>query len=227
MKKLSLALLAMATALAITPAAMADSVNFWLNQPESTSGNAGTAPALLTNANSVEVTVDETSDTTAIVTFTGIGASGDISAPVLLNVAGEFSAATSYGDGLAPGNPCGGDGYTGDAHNCAPGGGDHFGTMDLETGGGSSSHTIVIDLTAEGTNTWADAADVLTPTTGYGAAYSHGFDAEDEGLSTSTAGYLAPTPEPSSLFLFGSGLLGLAFVAFRKAKASGPGLLNM
>jgi hypothetical protein len=35
------------------------------------------------------------------------------------------------------------------------------------------------------------------------------------------AGSLTETPEPSSLLLLGTGLLGLAFVAFRKAKSSG------
>jgi len=36
------------------------------------------------------------------------------------------------------------------------------------------------------------------------------------------AGSLTETPEPGNLLLLGTGLLGLAFVAFRKAKASGP-----
>jgi hypothetical protein len=49
---------------------------------------------------------------------------------------------------------------------------DHFGTMDAETGA-VEAPTVTFTLTAAGDNFWTDAADVLTPTTNFGAAYSH------------------------------------------------------
>ena len=46
----------------------------------------------------------------------------------------------------------------------------------------------------------------------------------DDADITREANDSSVTPEPASLLLLGTGLLGLAFLAFRKAKASGIGL---
>ncbi|HXW64806.1 MAG TPA: VPLPA-CTERM sorting domain-containing protein [Burkholderiaceae bacterium] len=221
------AMAAVAAAVTMAAQARADTISFYLTQPECTDGcTAGDAPALISNSVAVEVTVTLTQSnfTTAAtgtsdyatVTFTNYNAS-NIGVPVELNVNGEFMAAST--EPLAPNSPCGGNGYTGAANICSTGSEDHFGTMSLETGA-VGHQTFTIDLTAENGNSWANAASVLALTTGYASAYSQGFEAVVATGSNSTqdAGFYAVTPLPAALPLFAGGLGAMGLLRWRRKR---------
>jgi hypothetical protein len=189
--KFFLALLALAAALAIAPAALADSFNYTFTDGSITANGSLSA--------------------------TEIGNTG------VYNVtAGTINV--NFGSGVMTGvldpNPSSPNPYTPPCGYC--------GTIDdllYPTNNspqeGNSPGGLLLDVdgllfTVNGmygyTNIWGGDNN------GYGTNYSisGGWDAYGGGTFEVT-----PTPEPGSLLLLGTGLLGLAFVAFRKARSSG------
>jgi hypothetical protein len=211
--------------------AFGDTFSFYLTVDE----HGDTTPP----ADSVLVTVNLSTDTSAMVTFTG--ENGYYLDDVFFNVNGDFSVGTITGTSTPT-----------QAYFAAGKGSlDSYGQMSEEITpiGGHPSSKIIIPLTSVGGNTWANAFDVLTRTCpdngsvpscvgGFGVSspdggggynpfnYAQGFNADATiGTSSSTAGLdhedLAgfAVPEPASLLLFGSLVLGLATFVRRKSSA--------
>jgi hypothetical protein len=198
MKKFCLALLALATALAIAPAAMADTFIFTY------SSNDGTTGVFSVTALAAVQVSGEWVATGGTAWITG--------AP--LGILPGLTDLTLIPNPLAPNQ------------NTSPDGAFYFDDVLLPGANPLiSNNGLLFDIT-DGPDT-GDTLNIFSNGAGPGTyeadIYANGAYVSDLGNFTLTD-IASPVPEPSSLLLLGTGLLGLAFVAFRKTKASGATL---
>lgn len=203
-------------ALCLAPApALADTITFDLTVPN-TALVGFTSPY-------ASVLVNRTSTTVATITFTGLTSGaftyffGSAQAADV-NVNATTFTVGSLGCTPAPTLTC-------TASNGGANQADSFGnfnlTIDLFDGFNSRASSITFTLTNT-SGTWASASNVLIANAGGSTAAAHIFatSATCTGACvTGFAGNGAIVPEPGTLVLFGSGLLGIAAVIRRRFSA--------